>query len=375
MNIILLSGGSGKRLWPLSNDVRSKQFIKLFKNGEEYESMVQRVYRQITTVDAGAKITIATSKSQASAIKNQLGEKASICVEPCRRDTFPAIALAAAYLHDELGVAENEAVVVCPVDPYVDNTYYEAVKNLQELAEQGGANLTLMGIEPTVPSEKYGYIIPESGENVSKVIEFKEKPDKETAKKYLAQSALWNAGIFAFKLGYLLDKAHSMIEDLRQRQKATNRRPAAILAIMKNDPGAFRADLGYFRTSPTKPYMGPSVRNAPPFFQAHVLKGSPMIDLGGTSAKSKGFLVKFKSGHVGMVQRQLGVPTDKDYTESGKKRWKPNEKLATLSSPSGSAMHHTVWEMQEQTVEQMLQQNTERRVRQLIANAKRKGVI
>ena len=62
-----------------------------------------------------------------------------------------------------------------------------------------------MGIEPTYPSEKYGYIIPESGENVSKVKEFKEKPDVETAKKYLAQSALWNAGIFAFKLGYLLD--------------------------------------------------------------------------------------------------------------------------------------------------------------------------
>ena len=72
--------------------------------------------------------------------------------------------------------------------------------------------MTLMGIEPTYPSEKYGYIIPESGENVSKVKEFKEKPDVETAKKYLAQSALWNAGIFAFKLGYLLDKAHSMID-------------------------------------------------------------------------------------------------------------------------------------------------------------------
>ena len=212
MNIILLSGGSGKRLWPLSNDVRSKQFIKLFKDGDKYESMVQRVYRQITTVDADAKITIATSKSQASAIKNQLGEKASICVEPCRRDTFPAIALAAAYLHDELGVGAGEAVVVCPVDPYVDNTYYEAVKTLQELAEQGNANLTLMGIEPTYPSEKYGYIIPENGENVSKVKAFKEKPDVETAKKYLAQSALWNAGIFAFKLGYLLDKAHSMID-------------------------------------------------------------------------------------------------------------------------------------------------------------------
>jgi len=138
MNIILLSGGSGKRLWPLSNEVRSKQFVKLFKdeNGE-YESMVQRVYRQITTVDPTAKVTLATSKSQASAIKNQLGEKAAICVEPCRRDTFPAIALAAAYLHDELKVSEEEAVVVCPVDPYVDNTYYEAVGKLQELAEEG----------------------------------------------------------------------------------------------------------------------------------------------------------------------------------------------------------------------------------------------
>lgn len=213
MNIILLSGGSGKRLWPLSNDVRSKQFIKLFKgdNGE-HESMVQRVYRQITTVDENANITIATSKSQASAIKNQLGDNVGISIEPCRRDTFPAIVLAAAYLHDELGVGEDEAVVVCPVDPYVDNTYYEAVEQLQKLAEEGNANLTLMGIEPTYPSEKYGYIMPLSGERVSKVKEFKEKPNKETAEKYIKENALWNAGIFAFKLSYLLNKAHSLID-------------------------------------------------------------------------------------------------------------------------------------------------------------------
>lgn len=213
MNIILLSGGSGKRLWPLSNEVRSKQFIKLFKNDDgEYESMLQRVYRQITTVDLDAKITIATSKNQASTIKNQLGEKASICVEPYRRDTFPAIVLAATYLHNQLGISKDEVVVVCPVDPYVDNTYYEAVLKLKKLAETGSANLTLMGIEPTYPSEKYGYIIPENGDDVSKVKEFKEKPDQETAEKYLAQNALWNAGIFAFKIGYLLKKAHGMIE-------------------------------------------------------------------------------------------------------------------------------------------------------------------
>ena len=212
MNIILLSGGSGKRLWPLSNDVRSKQFIKLFKNNDQYESMVQRVYRQITSVEPDAKITIATSKSQASAIKNQLGDNVGISIEPCRRDTFPAIALAVAYLHDELEVGEDEAVVVCPVDPYVDNTYYEAVEQLQKLAEEGNANLTLMGIEPTYPSEKYGYIMPLSGDKVSKVKEFKEKPNRETAEKYIKENALWNAGIFAFKLSYLLAKAHSLID-------------------------------------------------------------------------------------------------------------------------------------------------------------------
>ena len=182
MNIILLSGGSGKRLWPLSNDVRSKQFIKLFKDEDnEYESMVQRVYRQITTVDADATVTIATSKSQVSAIHNQLGDKVSVCVEPCRRDTFPAIALAAAYLHDVKGINDEEAVAVCPVDPYVSDVYYESVKELGRLVEQGAANITLMGIEPTYPSEKYGYIIPVSADSVSPVKEFKEKPDEETA--------------------------------------------------------------------------------------------------------------------------------------------------------------------------------------------------
>jgi mannose-1-phosphate guanylyltransferase len=211
MNIILLSGGSGKRLWPLSNDIRSKQFIKLFKNESgKYESMLQRVYRQITSVDKDAKVTIATSKTQVSAIHNQLGDNVSVCVEPMRRDTFPAIVLASAYLHDELEVDTEESVIVCPVDPYVDNSYYESVARLESLTES--SNITLMGIEPTYPSEKYGYIIPESKSEVSRVSEFKEKPDKITAEKYLNQGAVWNAGVFAFKLGYLLNKGHELIE-------------------------------------------------------------------------------------------------------------------------------------------------------------------
>ena len=147
MNIVLLSGGSGKRLWPLSNDIRSKQFIKIFKTEDGgYESMVQRVYRQIRKADPEANVTIATSKTQASAIHNQLGDNVGISVEPCRRDTFPAIALATAYLSDVVGVGREEAVVVCPVDPYVEDDYFEALKGLTLQAQKGEANLVLMGI-------------------------------------------------------------------------------------------------------------------------------------------------------------------------------------------------------------------------------------
>lgn len=212
MNIVLLSGGSGKRLWPLSNNIRSKQFIKIFKTASGYESMVQRMYRMITECDRDSTVTIATSKSQVSEIHNQLGDKVNISVEPCRRDTFPAIALATAYLHDVIGIKEDEPVVVCPVDPYVEEDYFDMLKALGERAAASDSNLVLMGIEPTYPSEKYGYIIPSSKESVSTVSTFKEKPDAETAEKYISRGALWNGGVFAFRLGYVLDIAHQMID-------------------------------------------------------------------------------------------------------------------------------------------------------------------
>lgn len=213
MNIVLLSGGSGKRLWPLSNESRSKQFIKIFKTEDgSYESMVQRVYRQIRAVDDGTEVTIATSKSQVSAIHNQLGEDVGISVEPCRRDTFPAIALAAAYLHDVRRVSDEEAIVVCPVDPYVEEDYFEALRRLGERAGISEANLVLMGIEPTYPSAKYGYIIPEDKECVSRVSVFKEKPTEDKAREYIEKGALWNGGVFAFRLGYVLQRAHELID-------------------------------------------------------------------------------------------------------------------------------------------------------------------
>ena len=141
-----------------------------------------------------------------------------------------------------------------------------------------------------------------------------------------------------------------LIQDLKQRKRATNRSLEARLGITQNDPGAFRADLGYFRTE---------------YFQARVLKGSPMKNLSGDGHLSKGFLVKFKSGHVGMVQRNPDKPGPA-YTARGKLRWSPNHLLETMSSPSGSAMHRTIWAEDWPDVAEMLQANAERRVAELI---------
>ena len=208
MNIILLSGGSGKRLWPLSNEVRSKQFLKIFKKQDgTHESMVQRMYRMIREIDDNAAVTIATSENQVASIRSQLGDSIGISIEPCRRDTFPAIALATAYLHDKQGSKEDETVVICPVDPYVESEYFRMLEKISNQAAKGEANLVLMGIEPTYPSEKYGYIIPKTTDVVATVETFKEKPDVKTAEKYIEQGALWNGGVFAYKLSYVLDIA------------------------------------------------------------------------------------------------------------------------------------------------------------------------
>lgn len=213
MQIVLLSGGAGKRLWPLSNDLYSKQFLRLLKRADgTHESMIQRVCRQVQSAAPNLPITVATGREQVSLIRRQLGAGVNISIEPCRRDTFPAIALVSVYLHEVRGVPRNEAVAICPADPYVDEDYFCAVLRLLEEAErEGSANLVLMGIEPTYPSEKYGYIIPASQEMQSMVRSFKEKPDKQAAEEYIAQGALWNSGVFAFKLGYALDKARELL--------------------------------------------------------------------------------------------------------------------------------------------------------------------
>ncbi|MEN1968869.1 sugar phosphate nucleotidyltransferase [Lentibacillus sp. N15] len=206
MDLILLSGGSGKRLWPLSNDTRSKQFLKVLENNGDLESMVQRVWGQLEKLNLTESTIIATSKSQVDMIHNQLGNHIPLIIEPERRDTFPAIALAAIYLYSVKGSNLNEVVGVLPVDPYVDISYFERINDLEDALNTSNADLALMGVNPTFPSTKYGYIVPmhNNKNDYIQVSHFKEKPSETEAKHLMEQNALWNCGVFAFKLDYII---------------------------------------------------------------------------------------------------------------------------------------------------------------------------
>ncbi|MMZ55213.1 Alginate biosynthesis protein AlgA [compost metagenome] len=211
VKFILLSGGSGKRLWPLSNASRAKQFLKMLKNEDaELESMIQRVWRQLHCVKLAKDTHIVTNKAQVDIIQNQIGTRIPLIVEPERRDTFPAIALAASYLYSYAEVSLDEIICVLPVDAYVENRFFERMKEIEKTITESGANLALIGAYPSYPSEKYGYIVPVHHKSSEQMLpymtvqKFIEKPCEEEAQKLIGQKALWNCGIFAFTLDYLL---------------------------------------------------------------------------------------------------------------------------------------------------------------------------
>ncbi|WP_417898707.1 sugar phosphate nucleotidyltransferase [Bacillus haimaensis] len=212
MNLILLSGGSGKRLWPLSNESRSKQFLKVLQNEKrEPQSMVQRVWEQLKSLDLHSSTVIATSKSQVETIQAQLNHEASLVIEPSRRDTFPAIALAVAYLYSVKKIDESSVVGVLPVDPYVESEFFSKIIELERVLEKTDADIGLVGVRPTLPSSKYGYIVPSViGKQYLKVEKFIEKPNEHEAQNLVDIGALWNCGVFAFKLKYIL----SFLEDM-----------------------------------------------------------------------------------------------------------------------------------------------------------------
>ena len=214
MQIVLLSGGSGKRLWPLSNDVRSKQFLKVLSDEDgNRQSMAQRVYSQITKAHPTAELTIATNAAQADSIRAQMGDAVNIVLEPERRDTFPAIVLSCAFLALEKKVDLEETVAVLPVDPFTEQNFFYLLSSMDKLVSNSESDIALIGIKPTLATSKYGYIVPDKwlSVNAYSVSRFVEKPDEETAAILIENGAYWNGGVFAFKLKYLMDIAEKCI--------------------------------------------------------------------------------------------------------------------------------------------------------------------
>ena len=209
MQLILLSGGSGRRLWPLSNNARSKQFLPFLKREDgQMESMLQRVVRQIREAQPSVEITVTTNTTQQDGVTNQLGNDVAVVAEPDRRRTFPAIALAISHLSLVKHCSDDEVVVVMPCDSYAGADYFQSIGQMVSCVEQNVADLVLMGIKPTYPSNKYGYVMPaeqaDATEGYVRVKNFKEKPAVEVAEQLIAQGGLWNGGVFAFRLGYML---------------------------------------------------------------------------------------------------------------------------------------------------------------------------
>ena len=163
------------------------------------------------------------------------------------------------------------------------------------------------------------------------------------------------------------------LKDLVQKKKATNSSLSAELRIR-----SLRNDLGYFQYSPQGIHTGVDVfRNAPSVVRARVLKQSSMKPLTGEAHFSKGFVLQFKSGHVGMVQRQIGSSSNHTRTAKGYPRWKNKagkvEKLRTMGSPSATAMHTTIWPDVEPDVEAYLLARLNAQVDKIIERAEAKA--
>lgn len=215
MKIVLLSGGSGSRLWPLSNAYRSKQFLKVLeKDKTQKQSMVQRVFLQLKKIGLEKEILIATNHNQIDMLRLQLGQDIEIVTEPERRNTFPAISLAAAYLYLVKQCTLDEMIAVIPIDVFADDHYFKLIHSLEEPIRNENYEIALLGVEPTYPSEKYGYIIPDGNKKSSykKVVSFKEKPSVDLANVLIQEKkALWNCGVFGFKLQTIIEKLKQYI--------------------------------------------------------------------------------------------------------------------------------------------------------------------
>ena len=210
---IILAGGSGSRLWPLSRELYPKQLLNLNSD----KSLLQSTFERLEGFMPKENIVSITNTKHTSNVRMQLSElssKVNLLSEPVSKNTAPAIALAVKFIMQKSN--SDPVIIVVPSDHLIENQdkFLSTVKKGEKLAEAG--YIVTFGIKPDYPETGYGYInTSDELQDGFKVKEFVEKPDLETAKQYLkAGTYYWNSGIFMFKASTLIQEVEKLAPEI-----------------------------------------------------------------------------------------------------------------------------------------------------------------
>ncbi len=234
---VIMCGGSGTRLWPLSREIHPKQLLKLFGDKSLLGSTIERA------LAVGAKTVVAVTNEShrflvAEELRHEAAENAAVILEPQGKNTAPAVALAAL---NAIKHGDDPLLLVLAADHLIrrDNVFADAVKNAADLAQQG--RLVTFGIVPTKPETGYGYIQRGAAQSTGfEVAAFVEKPSLEKAKQYLESGDyLWNSGMFMFRASVFINELQKFRPDILTACQKAMENAAADMTFIRPTASAF----------------------------------------------------------------------------------------------------------------------------------------